>query len=148
MGIRLARRLSGFLLAVVLVPGVTACGDGVVDAPVDVSGIGDSSRGHDTATVFGGVIDTPCTRCHTFDANDPLRVRLGADGASGPRLKTVASIAGDRVPGLTAEEYLQQSILDPEAYILGGDWSNMPTGYRYLLNDEDVGDVVAFLLAQ
>jgi len=99
----------------------------------DVASIGDVAHGHEIATVFGGVLSVACAYCHTFDESEPLRLE---------------SIAGDRIPGLSAEEYLRQSILDPGAYVVEGDWSRQMIGsYRYSLSEEDVDDLIAFLLS-
>ncbi len=53
------------------------------------------------------------------------------------------------MPGLSAEEYLRESIVDPAAYIVEGYFAGgMPKGYRILLNGEDIDSLVAFLLTQ
>ena len=51
------------------------------------------------------------------------------------------------IPGLTAEEYLRESIVDPDAYVVDG----FPAGqmlphYLDILSDEDIDNLVAFLL--
>jgi hypothetical protein len=38
----------------------------------------------------------------------------------GPSLANVASRASEHKPGLSAEEYIRESILDPNAYIVEG----------------------------
>ncbi len=52
------------------------------------------------------------------------------------------------MPGLSAEEYLRESIVDPKAYIVEGYSDFMPKGFRILLNGEDIDSLVAFLLTQ
>jgi cytochrome c oxidase subunit 2 len=59
-----------------------------------------------------------CTGCHS---------RAGvSDGFIGPDLTNLAERAGDRVDGLTAEEYVRQSVLNPQAYIVSGYGGQMP----------------------
>jgi mono/diheme cytochrome c family protein len=59
-----------------------------------------------------------CTGCHS---------RAGvSEGFVGPDLTALSDRAGDRVEGLSAEEYVRQSILDPQAYIVDGYGSQMP----------------------
>ncbi len=59
-----------------------------------------------------------CTGCHS---------RAGvSEGFVGPDLTALADRAGDRVEGLTAEEYVRQSVLDPQAYIVDGYGPQMP----------------------
>ena len=79
-----------------------------------------------------------CSSCH---ATDPGR-RL-----TGPSLAGVAERAAERVPGMTAEDYLRQSILEPNAYVVEG----FSRGVMYqkfgdVLSDEDIDDLVAYLL--
>ena len=53
-----------------------------------------------------------CTGCHS---------RAGvSEGFIGPDLTALADRAGDRVDGLSAEEYVRQSVLDPRAYVVSG----------------------------
>ncbi len=47
---------------------------------------------------------TRCTQCHTLD---------GSDIRGGPSLLGISERAGDRIPELSAVEYLQRSILEP-----------------------------------
>lgn len=49
---------------------------------------------------------------------------------------------------LLAEEYLRESIIDPGAYLVEGYRNNMEQGYKYLLGEEDIDDLVAFMLTQ
>ena len=59
-----------------------------------------------------------CTGCHS---------RAGlSEGFVGPDLTGLADRAGDRVEGLSAEEYVRQSILDPHAYIVYDYGEQMP----------------------
>ncbi len=79
-----------------------------------------------------------CTICHSLDPN-----QLKA----GPSLAGVATRAASRVPGLSAEAYLRQSILEPNAYVVEGYPSGqMPANFKTLLSDSQVQDIVAFLL--
>ncbi len=79
-----------------------------------------------------------CHVCHSVEPND--------DGV-GPSLADVASVAGNRVEGLSAEQYLRQSILLPDQYIVDG-W---PSGqmlpiYRDALSPEELDAVISYLL--
>lgn len=87
-----------------------------------------------------GVFETTCTSCH----------RLSDLGDTGPGFEGIADRAATRVSGLSAEEYLRQSIEDPEAYVVEGDWQGvvMPTNYAELYSEQDINDLIAFLLTQ
>ena len=49
-----------------------------------------------------------CAGCHTLDAGGPLM--------RGPSLYDIGEWAGGRVEGLSAEEYVFESIVAPDAY--------------------------------
>ncbi len=80
-----------------------------------------------------------CDVCHSVDPGD--------DGV-GPSLAGVATVAGDRVPGLDAEGYLRQSILLPDQYIVDG-WpaGQMLPIYRESLSEEELDALVTYLLS-
>ena len=82
----------------------------------------------------------PCGACHTVQGIQ------GASGSVGPNLSTVAAVAGQRKPGMTAEGYLRESITEPDAYIVKGfQRGAMP---KLPLDDQQVDDIVAFLMTR
>lgn len=78
-----------------------------------------------------------CVHCHSLD---------GSDGY-GPTLQGIALAAGERVPGLTAGEYIRQSIMEPDAYVVEG-YDSMGRILSKLLSEQEVNDLVAYLLTQ
>lgn len=52
------------------------------------------------------------------------------------------------MPDLSAVDYLRQSIVDPRAYVVEGFLNNMPTSLQYILIEEDIDALVAFMLMQ
>ena len=88
-----------------------------------------------------GVYEPFCADCHTLTDLDHW----------GPGFEGLADRAATRVPGLSAEEYIRQSIVDPEAYIVEGNWPEnevMPTSYAEAYSEQDINDLVAFLMSQ
>lgn len=81
-----------------------------------------------------------CSGCHTLDG---LSV-----GTVGPNQTKVGETAAARLPSMSAEEYIRQSILDPSAHLVEGYQDLMPKAYSQTLNPEQLNDLVAFLLAQ
>ncbi|MFQ5613103.1 MAG: c-type cytochrome [Anaerolineae bacterium] len=80
---------------------------------------------------------TTCILCHSVE---------GQGGTRGPDLSGVASRAGTRVEGLTAEEYIRQSILEPTAFVVEGYDPIMPPSLINVIGEENFDDLVAFLL--
>jgi cytochrome c551/c552 len=70
----------------------------------------------DGRTVF---LTKGCTGCHSLAG-------VSNEGFVGPNLTALADRAGNRVEGLSAEEYVRQSVLDPQAYIVDGYGPQMP----------------------
>jgi sulfur oxidation c-type cytochrome SoxX len=84
-----------------------------------------------------------CFACHAISGI--------STGTIGPALDGVATRAGDRVAGLSAEEYIHQSIIDPNAFIVPGyadanGASVMPQNFGEILTEEQISDLIAFLL--
>ena len=83
-------------------------------------------------------VNTGCKVCHSLKEGVVI---------VGPSFHEVGSKAGIAVPGLSAEEYLHQSIVDPDAHIVEGFKPGvMLDRYDELLTQEQIADLVAFLL--
>ena len=81
----------------------------------------------------------PCSTCH--------QTVSGQSGFSlGPILAGIGERAGMRINGLTAEEYLHQSIIEPGSYIVPGYRNMMYSDYNSHLTQQDVQDLIAYLL--
>jgi L-cysteine S-thiosulfotransferase len=77
-----------------------------------------------------------CKTCHTVDGSKLV----------GPSLQGVASRAGSRVPGQSAEEYMRTSITDPNAYVVPGFPSGVMPSFKTVLSDTQLNDIVAYLM--
>jgi len=83
-------------------------------------------------------VNTGCRVCHSLE---PGAVIIG------PSFDGVATAAVTRVPGLTAEEYLRESIVDPDAFVVDGfDPGVMLQNFNESLTNEQIDNLVAFLL--
>ncbi|HEX6387488.1 MAG TPA: hypothetical protein VF177_22700 [Anaerolineae bacterium] len=93
------------------------------------------------------ILNAGCSACHAIG-------NLGEGRKVGPDLSNIGAVAGSRVAGLTAEAYLRQSILAPDAFIApecpnGPCIPNvMPGNYARRLTPAQVDTIVAFLLDQ
>lgn len=124
-----------FILAVILVVSLAACGGGGEPAPA--GGNADAGEALFAQSSIGS--QAGCTTCHSLEPGVTL---------VGPSLANVGTEAGSRVSGLSAEEYLRQSILEPGDFVVEGFGGGiMPGGYSSELSDEQVDDLVAYLLS-
>ena len=88
-----------------------------------------------------------CASCHTIQGV--------AQGVLGPPLDGIASVAANRISGYSAEDYIRESIVEPDAYTAGAadglsqDYQEglmQATMAGITLSDEDVDNLVEYLL--
>lgn len=81
----------------------------------------------------------PCSGCH--------QSVTGQFGFTiGPNLDGIGERAGTQMDRLTAEEYLRQSILEPERYLVSGYRDIMYPDYSTHFTEQDIQDLIAYLL--
>lgn len=120
----------------VLAIAVAGCGGGG-DSPSDSGSAARSGEALFEERVVGP--NPGCITCHSLDPGTTL---------VGPSLAGVGSRAADRVPGLSEEEYLRQSILEPSAYVVDGFVDGlMPGDWGDVLTAAEVDGLVAYLVA-
>ncbi len=112
------------------------------------SAIDDSSSGtaplpaDATAAERGGALFA-AESCHSCHSLEPGRTLVG------PSLAGVGERAASTVPGQTAEAFLHQSIVDPDAHVVDSFPAHvMPGNFERSLTPEQIDDLVAFLLTQ
>ena len=74
-----------------------------------------------------------CTACHS----------TGDDQIVGPGLAGIGERAGSRVPGLTADEYIEQSIREPGEFVVPTFPNAMPPWGN--LGDDQIDALVTYL---
>ena len=79
-----------------------------------------------------------CASCHEGSLFNLFR-------PVGPPLSEVGLVGRKRVPGVSAEEYILQSITDPGAFVVPGYPDSMPRGLSRDLSPEDLAALVAYL---
>ncbi len=141
------KRLLFVLLVVALV--LAACGGGgekeAASEEQAAAVTGDPARGEalfKQATIGGA---PGCSSCHSLEPGKKL---------VGPSLAGVATMAEEIVKSSdykgkakTAEEYLRESIVDPNAYVVEGFPPNvMYQNYGKDLTPQQIADLVAFLM--
>ena len=113
---------------------LTACGGGDSSGPTDaVSRSGKELFGE---RILGS--NAGCITCHSLDPDTTL---------IGPSIAGVATRAATRVPGVSAEDYLRKSIVNPEAFVVDGfDDGRMPADWAEVLTGVEIDALVAYLL--
>jgi cytochrome c oxidase subunit 2 len=98
-------------------------------------------EGEDTAGAGREIFKaTNCNACHTLDD-------ASATSQVGPDLNQLAQVAADREKGMTAEEYVQEAITDPPAFVVDGySGDTMPGNYEDQLTPEEIETLVSYLL--
>jgi cytochrome c oxidase subunit 2 len=83
-----------------------------------------------------------CSTCHVL-------ADAGASGVVGPSLEGLGLRAAETVPGLDAEGYIRQSILEPDAHI-APDFIDglMPADFGQRIPDKELDILVSYLLAR
>lgn len=110
-----------------------------LELAAEIGDIADGEELFDTP-IEGVPHNLACSSCHTLE---------GTDTVHAPDLVGISERAAQRIEGMSAEEYLRQSILDPFAFRVPGDWSApMPHRYGEVLSEDDVNDLIAFLLTR
>lgn len=107
-------------------------------APPPAVVTGDPARG--VAIFQAGVSGTPpCSACH--------QVTQGGAGFSlGPNLHNIAEQAGTRRAGVSARQYIEDSILRPRDFIVPGFRDMMYDGFADHLSAQELADLIAYLL--
>ena len=82
------------------------------------------------------LFEANCAACH------------GAENGAGPALTGMGERAATRVDGMSAEDYLHESIVDPSAYVVDGFADIMPKGFADQFSDQELSDLVAYILTQ
>lgn len=121
-----------FLIAVVIGSfALSACGGGA--APV--TGIAADGEDLFARTVLGE--NAGCVTCHSLKPDVVL---------VGPSLAAIGREAAGRVAGTTTADYLRQSIVDPDDYVLDGfDPGRMPQDWSEQLSEAEIRALVEYL---
>jgi len=80
-----------------------------------------------------------CGGCHQLS-------KAGSTGNIGPSLNQLASAAGSREKGKSAEQYVHESIVDPEAYTVSGFGKGVMPSYDGKLTEKQLDALVQYLL--
>ena len=127
------------LIAILSTLLLSACSSGSSNPPQSTKALqaGDASRGADlfTQSINGA---PPCSTCHTVDGSTLV----------GPSFKGFGAVAGTRISGMSATDYVSQSITQPSAYIVNGFSNLMYNQYEQHLTAQQIADLAAYVLSR
>lgn len=83
------------------------------------------------------VFSDHCAACHAISGETVI---------VGPSLAGISSRGGERIEGYTNLEYISESIMKPEAYLVEGYNNLMPAEFGLKLSGEEFDALVAYLL--
>jgi cytochrome c551/c552 len=133
------------VLLLLLSFGLAACG-GCGDEPEagdgETSSVGDAANGERlfNESIIGAAGAPGCVTCHSLE---PSVVIVG------PSHSDIGTRAETAVEDMSAEDYLRQSIVEPNAHITEGYAEGvMYQNYGEELTNTQINDLVAFLLTQ
>ena len=131
------------ILAIALITVValllSACGGGG-----GAAGPGAAARGKTlyNRSTLGTKSAEGCVSCHKYDEKE-------GKAEKAPYTKETAKRAASRVPGMNAEEYIKESILKPDAYIVEGfNKGDMYAKWTTELSAQEINDLIAYLLTE
>jgi cytochrome c5 len=103
----------------------------------------EAASGEEGAATAGGdaavgeqIFSQTCSGCH------------GETDTAGPARPGMGERAATRVEGMSAEEYIHQSIVDPSAFVVEGFGDIMPKDYEAQFSEEEIASLVAYLMTQ
>jgi cytochrome c2 len=100
--------------------------------------LGNPERGDELFHQNQPSVGFACINCHNIDTEERL---------VGPGLLNIEERAATRVEGTSAVEYIHTSIVAPNEYVVEGFPENlMPQTYEDIFSDQDLYDIIAYLL--
>ena len=131
------RKRVGLCLGVCVILAASGCGGGGTGGPI----VGDAARGkalYNQATL-GKKSAEGCVSCHKYDESK-------GDQKKAPFTKGTYARAGTRVPGMSADEYLKESILTPDAFVVESyKKGDMYQKWAQDLSEQEIADLIAYL---
>lgn len=129
-------RKAFFVLAILVLLLVACGGGGGGAAPAPAAGGANVANGEKLfkQTVLGA--QAGCITCHSLDGSKLV----------GPTMKGLATRAVSEVPGLSTEEYIRQSILEPNTHVVKDYPAGVMQSYENDLKEQELNDLVAYLL--
>ncbi len=98
----------------------------------------DPAHGEELFNTRIAAVDKSCSGCHDVTVESGRRT---------PSFRGLATRAATRIEGMSAIDYLYQSITSPDAFVVEGFRDDlMPETYAEVFTGRDIADIIAYLL--
>ncbi len=139
------KRFLPFLLLSVLVLNVVACGGQQAATGGGATGNVENGKALYSKSPLGTNKLASCVSCHSLEKGrtivGPSLAAIGTDAAK--RIKEADYTGAAK----TGAEYVREAIVDPNVYVVKGFGKGiMPAGYKDGLSQQEMDDLVAYLL--
>lgn len=108
------------------------------------AGPGDAARGKQlyNKSTLGKKSTEGCVTCHKYDEKE-------GKAEKAPYTKGTGARAATRVPGMSAEDYIKESFLKPDAYVVEDfNKGDMYQKWSEDLSPQEIADLIAYLLTE
>jgi cytochrome c2 len=129
------KRYQKQLLLLILSLWLSACGN-------NAGAANDETLSADLPPVF---TQNGCIACHSVEPDGPQQVGPPLAGLAASAAETIAA-PGYTGNAATVEDYIRESILEPETYVVEGYSPLMPKTYAASLDEAELAELVDYLL--
>ena len=132
------RRLYLLVVLALAVTLLAACGGGASTTGTgSTGGGGDVNAGKALFAQQTIGSNVGCITCHSLDGSELV----------GPTMQGIGARAGKEVQGQSAEQYIRNSIVEPNAHAPEGYSVGVMPSYKGVASDTQLNDLVAYLLS-
>ena len=132
------RRLYLLVVLALAVTLLAACGGGASTTGTgSTGGGGDVNAGKALFAQQTIGSNVGCITCHSLDGSELV----------GPSMQGIGARAGKEVQGQSAEQYIRNSIVEPNSHAAEGYATGVMPGYQGVVSDTQLNDLVAYLLS-
>lgn len=133
------KRLQLSVVLALVLALLVACGGGgsTTTGTGSTGGSGDVNAGKALFAQQTIGANVGCITCHSLDGSQLV----------GPTMKDIGTRAGKEVQGESADQYIRNAILEPNAHAPSGYAVGVMPSYKGVVSDAQLNDLVAYLLS-
>jgi nitric oxide reductase subunit C len=121
------KKLSVTLMVILFLAVITACQSNTTATEAAAPSVAEGQN----------LFNKNCASCHSLEPGKVF---------AGPSLAGIGTRAGDTVAGMSAHDYIKESIINPSAYIPAGFSNGMPGSFGSRLSSNEIESLVSYLM--